>query len=262
MAGPIPLTPSLVALTADASWTAPRDGRSGAQVFRVERAGEPAIFVKYGAGRTAGLVADEFARLEWLRSRIAAPMVERFERSGEAAWLVTRAAPGISVYDAMRACAAGRSAIIAALAAALREIHALNGASCPFTETLARRLIEARANIDAGRVDGHDFDAERAGLTPEEVWSELMSTRPPSEDIVVAHGDFALDNVIIDRGAVSAILDLGRAGLADRYQDLAIAWRGLGEFGPEAQARFLSAYGVEEPDEARLRFYRRLDEFF
>lgn len=79
---------------------------------------------------------------------------------------------------------------------------------------------------------------------------------------MVTHGDFSLDNLMIREGEVTGCIDVGRMGVADRYQDLAILWNSLGEFGPELQARLLEQYGVEEPDQRRLRFHLLLDELF
>jgi aminoglycoside 3'-phosphotransferase-1 len=57
-------------------------------------------------------------------------------------------------------------------------------------------------------------------------------------------------------------VDVGRAGVADRYQDLAILWSGLGEFEETLQQRLLTSYGIGVLDEHKLRFHLALDEFF
>lgn len=56
------------------------------------------------------------------------------------------------------------------------------------------------------------------------------------------------------------MIDVGRLGVADRYQDLAILWNNLEEYGLGAE--LLRAYGEAEPDETRLRFHLMLDELF
>ncbi|MFP5456852.1 MAG: APH(3') family aminoglycoside O-phosphotransferase, partial [Alphaproteobacteria bacterium] len=48
----------------------------------------------------------------------------------------------------------------------------------------------------------------------------------------------------------------------DRYQDVAIAWNSLGEFGADLQHRFLLRYGIAKLDARRLEFHLTLDEFF
>jgi aminoglycoside 3'-phosphotransferase-1 len=94
------------------------------------------------------------------------------------------------------------------------------------------------------------------------VWSELNTILPARFDRVVTHGDFSLDNVFIERGRVTGIIDAGRLGIADRYQDLAILWNNLAEFGAGLQRTFVTAYGVSRLDKRRLDFHLCLDELF
>ena len=61
---------------------------------------------------------------------------------------------------------------------------------------------------------------------------------------------------------MTGCIDVGRLGAADPYQDLAILWENLGEFGADAQRALWRAYGVAAPDERKLLFHLCLDEFF
>ena len=75
-----------------------------------------------------------------------------------------------------------------------------------------------------------DFDEVRAGHTAVDLFGELLATAPADEDIVFTHGDFCLPNIILDRGAddeveITGLVDCGGAGIADRYQDIALAVR-------------------------------------
>jgi aminoglycoside 3'-phosphotransferase II len=99
--------------------------------------------------------------------------------------------------------------------------------------------------------------------TAMEQFSELERLRPDAEDIVVAHGDACLPNIILHGGQFSGFVDCGRLGRSDRYQDLALASRRISaNLGLEWISRFFRDYGVTTIDEGRIRLYRFLDEFF
>ena len=65
-----------------------------------------------------------------------------------------------------------------------------------------------------------------------------------------------------DGDRIAGFVDVGRAGVSDRYRDLALAARSIEyNLGSEYVAPFFATYGVE-PDPRRTAFYRLLDEFF
>jgi aminoglycoside 3'-phosphotransferase I len=100
------------------------------------------------------------------------------------------------------------------------------------------------------------------GWSAEQVWNALAAMLPIAADRVVTHGDFSMGNLLFAEGRITGCIDVGRAGVADRYQDLAIFWQNLAEHGPGFQEQFLRAYGVDAVDPDRLRFHRCLDELF
>ena len=107
------------------------------------------------------------------------------------------------------------------------------------------------------------FEAKRLGRSARDLYSEVLRSRPTQEDLVFTHGDYCLPNVTIAGDTVSGFVDWGRAGIADRYQDLALCARSIGaNLGPEWVPALFGNYGLSIIDDQKLSFYELLDEFF
>lgn len=262
-AHPPALPASLGAALAGRAWHRNLVGEAGAAVYRLSARGAPDLYLKHGSGDAAQALVDEMVRLRWLADQLPVPALDHFEMSRGEAWLLTRAIPGRTAYEWLQEAPERAPSIVTALARLLARLHALPVERCPFNAHHSLRLADARQRLEAGLIDAEDFDEAREGWTPEEVWLELQRLLPLAADPVVSHGDYSLDNILLDgRGRVTGIIDLGRLGVADRYQDLAILWNCLGEFGPQAQAMLFSAYGIGQPEHAKLDFHLCLDECF
>lgn len=238
-----------------------RVGASGAAVYRLSRPGRRTLYLKQQT------VTDEIVRLQWLAQHLPCPRILQFggDRAGRA-WVLTTALPGRPAYEVL--AAAGRSpdtrrqAAVRLIADFLRRLHALPAHTCPFVADHRLRMAQAHRNLEAGLVDESDFDEPRQGWPAREVWSRLNTLVPARMDRVVTHGDFSLDNIFLHRGRVSGVLDVGRLGVADPYQDLAILWNNLEEFGASLQQEFLRTYGEPRLNRRKLEFHLCLDEFF
>ncbi|MBY9062104.1 APH(3')-I family aminoglycoside O-phosphotransferase [Sphingomonas yunnanensis] len=260
---PALLPPALAEALAGYRWARDTVGESGGAVYHLRgAAGAPDLYLKHGRGSVAEDITDEMTRLVWLAPRVAVPALTHFTRDTDAAWLVTRALDGETAYQLLETEPEQRVAVVDALANFLRRLHALPPADCPFTADHRHRLRRARARIDAGLVEGDEFDDARRGWSAEQVWAALTALTPFTAESVVTHGDYSLDNLLLRDGSVLGCIDVGRAGIADRYQDIAILWNCLGEFGGALQERFLDRYGARPLDRRRLDFHLMLDELF
>jgi aminoglycoside 3'-phosphotransferase-1 len=191
---------SMRAAVAAYQWARDGVGESDAAVYRLQgRDGAPALFLKHGTGAAAADIADEMARLRWLARYLPVPAVLQFARAADPdqAWLLMTAIPGTTASAVLEANPALGPAVADALAAFLRRLHALPVSDCPFDAGHAVRLAQARQRIDAGLVDAGDFDAGREGWTAQQVWLALQEYLPLTPDLVVTHGDFSLDNILM-----------------------------------------------------------------
>ena len=257
------LPPSLAARLHQGQWHRNLVGQAGAAVYRLRTPQGADVYLKHGRGEAAQAITDEMVRLRWLTELMPVPALLHFEGSGDEAWLLTGALPGRTAWEWLAGEPHRMPSIVASLAHLMARLHAVPLTSCAFNADHVRRLADARRRLDAGLVDAEDFDEARADWAPEDVWQEMQRLLPLAVDPVVSHGDFSLDNILLDaEGRVTGMIDLGRVGVADRYQDLAILWNCLSEFGPQAQSALFAAYGIEEPDERKLNFHLCLDECF
>jgi aminoglycoside phosphotransferase len=248
---------------AEHDWQPVTHGESGAEVWQL--IGSPELYLKVGD------VSGEVDRLAWLAEH-GLPVPEIVDAGDwcdpdATGWLLTRAVPGRPASDPWPP--AQRDGVVAALVDVAARLHALPVTECPFARDLAVTVPCAHAAAAENAIDLDDLDAERRGWTAARLVAELDATVPADEDLVVCHGDFCLPNVILEPRTlrVNGLVDAGRLGVADRWADLALITRSLADerndqFGAERAARFLTAYGVREPDAAKLAFYRLLDEFF
>lgn len=260
---PCPTPTDLSSILEGYSWARNTVGEAGGSVYRLYgKARAPDLYLKHGDGAVADDIVDEMVRMRWLAAQVDVPTIHRFTSSSTEAWLLMEAMPGRTACQWLTEEPDNQIAVVDALARFLNRLHAIPVTSCPFNSGHQLRLARARERLDAGLVDADDFDDERAGLTAREVWDQMMALGPIAPDPVVTHGDFSLDNVLLENGEVTGCIDLGRVGVADRYQDLAVLWNGLRAFDPLLQKRLLESYGIQQPDVRKLDFHLMLDEFF
>lgn len=163
-----------------------------------------------------------------------------------------------------------------ALAQGLQQLWTLDIRSCPSDQSLSQKLQIARQNVEFNRIDS--LEAEIASFGPngfEDPMALLtwLEANQPIEDLVFSHGDFCLPNLFLsqDIERVTGYIDLGRAGVADKYQDIALAYRSLkhnfaGVYDDyrieNAVATDLFNYLEMTPDWDKLNYYILLDELF
>jgi len=193
-----------------------------------------AEYIKIGPAHREFVPAQEAQRLAWLAGYVRVPEVLGLgaEPDGRV-WLHTSGLPGTSAV--LGEWLTTPESVVPELGRALRRFHDLVPvASCPWTWSVADRLTAK--------------GPAAAGLGP-----------VPAEDLVVCHGDACNPNFILDAGGTSlGYVDLGLAGVADRWADLAPALLSLGwNFGPGWEQAFLAGYGIEL-DHDKLSFYTRL----
>lgn len=234
-------------------------GKSGDDVVRLARDAVPLLFLKSEAMHPLSQVPDEAERLRWLRAQgMPCPEVVDFTTEAGRHWLLMRALPG---RDFASAPEIAPEHLVALAANALRRLHSLDPQHCPFDHRPGLRVRLARQRLDAGRVDAEDLDEPGGDL--EALYARLCQTIPFELDLVVTHGDASMPNLMVSAdGSFTGFIDCGRLGVADRWQDLAIAMESIAyNFGDTHVLPFLARYGTPL-DVDKRDWHRLLDEFF
>lgn len=234
-------------------------GCSTAATLRLTAPGRAPLFVKTERSGPFAELRDEATRLRWLTAT-GLPCARPIDTvcGPQRDWLLLSAVPGCDLESAQLEPALA----VRIVADALRDLHRLDPAACPFDQRDERRLAAAQARLQAGLVDVDDFDDDHRDIAPAVLLARLRASRPAVEDCVVVHGDACLPNLIAEAARFTGFIDCARLGVADRHQDLALAARDIeSTFGAAWVASFLDQYGGRF-DPERLTYYRALDEFF
>ncbi len=238
-------------------------GCSGTRVLRVATSGASPRYLKLASAAHIGELHAEKARLQWLQGRLPVPAVLASGDDGTRACLLLTEVPGLMACDSR--LEGRREAVVRALAMGLRMIHDVDVTACPFDERTASKLATARARLETGMVDEDGLSAQASKLGGARLLRWLEEHVSTDEDLVFTHGDYCLPNVLLDPQAivVRGFVDWGRAGIADRYVDLALAARSLTyNFGDGWESVFWEAYAIEAVDGEKLEYYRLLDELY
>ncbi|MEZ4734929.1 MAG: APH(3') family aminoglycoside O-phosphotransferase [Caldilineaceae bacterium] len=238
-------------------------GASGAQVYQLWGEQQPLGFLKIGPRNKFTTLADDVARLHWLADRLPVPQVLAYAEEESYCYLLTSPIPGTDAATLAEQDGMDMTHLVRLLAFGLRQIHTLPPDHCPFDYRLPREIERVRRRMADGLVDAQNFDSQWQGRSATDLFAELLATMPTHTDLAFTHGDYCLPNILLDGNRIGGFVDLGRAGMGDRYRDLALARRSLiRNCGAAWVPLFFQAYGLPQPDEAKLTFYQLLDEFY
>ena len=200
--------------------------------------------------------------LEWLQGKLSVPQIYYFREVEGKEYLLISEIKGLNAADDF--FISNPAKMVPLVAKGLRLIHGVDILNCPFDQKLDAKIKESKRRVENGLVDEDDFELTFRGKTAQELLQKAVEMRPGNEDLVFTHGDYCLPNIIIDGDEVSGFIDLGRAGIADRYQDLALMARSLKhDLGsPKWVDVFFKEYGIESRDFSKIDYYILLDELF
>ena len=215
---------------------------------------------------------NEVEAMQWLTGRLAVPKVIAHECKDGKSYLLMSRVSGRMACD--KCYMRNPEELTELLAQALQELWRVDISTCPLDWRLDRKLEAARFYVENNFVDTDNVEPETFGpdgfKNPEDLLQWLIKHRP-AEELVLSHGDFCLPNIYIEDDGKFNFIDLGRTGIADKWQDIALCYRSLkhnfagkydGEEYPEFDPQMLFEELGLEPDWDKIKYYILMDELF
>lgn len=174
-------------------------------------------------------------------------------------WLVTDFVPGEPLGEVLARTddREERAGLLRTWGEALAAIHRAPvplGMAAAGRTWLERMLDEAERNLRLNRADGG---------TPATL-ARLRAEPPTPQPLTLIHGDFTLDNTLVEHGAVTGVVDWAGGAWGDPRYDLALALQpGRGAFRARADAgAFYEGYAGRKLTTREARYFVRLYDFF
>lgn len=164
--------------------------------------------------------------------------------------------------------------LVSLLAKALKLLWQVDISDCPMTWDVKRKLPITEQNVTMGLVDMDNVEPETFGengfKNPQELLEWLIANQPKEEQTLV-HGDFCLPNIFLKDNEVAGYIDIGRMGIGDKWQDIALCYRSLKHnFGGKYTQKIYEDFNPDilfeelgiEPDWEKINYFILLDELW
>ena len=215
---------------------------------------------------------EQVQMMQWLKGKIPVPQVLAYEEENGKSYLLMSKMSGEMSCDTYYL--EHPQVLLEALARGLKMLWEVDIKECPCTRDLDVVLKEARIRVDNNLVDLDNVEPTTFGEggfeNPKHLLKWLESNRPTFEP-VLSHGDYCLPNVFLENGQITGFIDLGRTGVGDKWNDIALCYRSLkhnfdGTYGGKVYEDFnpdmlFEKLGIE-PDWNKIKYYLLLDELF
>jgi aminoglycoside phosphotransferase len=216
---------------------------------------------------------NEYTACQWLSQRIPTPRILVYEVVDEKAYCLMSRVKGRMACDEIYMN--DPELLLEIITKALQLLWSVDISDCPCIQNLDVKLDMARFNVENDLVDVDNAEPDTFGKEgfkdPQELLKWLEDNRP-DEDLVFTHGDFCLPNIFAEDSNITGFIDLGRMGVADKWQDIALCYRSLKH---NFEGKYNGGYYYDgfspnmlfeklgiEVDQKKLRYYILLDELF
>lgn len=237
-------------------------GCSGAEVFHIRsKTNSPNAYLKIS--NSFEKMTKEAEIIKWLSVKISVPEFIWFEESNEYEFLLMSEIKGTPSYSILSEETIYTS--LSKIAKAIKEFHAIDISNCPFDESMSTKMEFIERRIASNKVIIDNLGEENQKIGAIGLFKKIAEmSKNISEEFVFTHGDFCMPNILMNNDEVSGFIDLGRAGVSDKYQDLALFARSMdyNGFNKDHIKFFLDEYGLKEFDPVKAEFYKLMDLFY
>lgn len=219
-----------------------------------------------------GTEHNEILMMEWLQDKLPVPKVLAYEENDDSNYLL------MSKINGQMLCndkyMNNSKMLVKLLAEALNMFWSIDISDCPCSSVLDKKLEVAEYRVQNNLCDVQDAEPTTFGkggfLNPTELLNWLKKNKP-NEELTLSHGDFCLPNIFANENKINGFIDLGRSGVADKYQDISLCYRSLkhnfsGKFSGRAIKGFDANSLFEElgirPNKELINYYILLGELF
>lgn len=204
-------------------------------------------------------VIREYDMYQWLVGKLPVPKIICRIVEDNMSYMLIEAARGKMLEDDIYR--SNPEKLVELATQGIKLLQSVDIHNCPFDSRIDLKLEKARKRIESGLIESIDKNLYTAGLyTSKDVYRYLVENKP-EEELVFSHGDYCFNNYFTNGTEITDFIDMGRAGVSDFYQDIALCIRELMDFEPKYTDMFIQALGIE-PDWQKIKYYILLDELF
>lgn len=217
-------------------------------------------------------IEKQVQMMQWLKGKLPVPELIAYEEEDGKSYLLMSRIGGVMSCDTYYL--EHPKELLEMLASGLKMLWEVDVRDCPCTRDLDAILKEARIRVENNLVDTEDAEPTTFGEgsfnNPNHLLEWLENHRPSFEP-VLSHGDYCLPNIFLENGQIKGFIDLGKTGVSDKWNDIALCYRSLmhnfdGTYGGKVYENFspdllFEKLGIE-PDWEKIKWYLLLDELF
>jgi kanamycin kinase/aminoglycoside 3'-phosphotransferase-3 len=210
----------------------------------------------------SGDLEVEYRNILWLQDKLPVPQVIEWVSDTDFNYLLLSEINGKMLCDDYYL--QNPLLAVSILARGIKLLQSVNIENCPINNSLDIKLKDAAENIKLNRVDMADWESSSNGFSsPQDLLTFLCNNRPKNEELILTHGDYCLPNIFGNNDCLAGFIDIGRAGIADLWQDVALCIRSLWHNFNTKEYDTLLLKQIDIPlNKEKLDYYILLDELF